>query len=263
MIARVVTKCLHARWQVIKVEHLKQGILKGEYHFTIDLLFDWFGISSMTTDNFCFYLQNIKSKQAKQEVNCTLILPPLVFPLQGYADRGIAHHHKYRPLWLQLLITIVTRLLYRPQVAWLQNLVLVKGGGGKLQAHTTCFQNVFVWCSFWVWKLLLASSRLTFSLWLATFKWLHFILIVMVSAGLRATFYFAAKALTPLAQVQENIYFKKNCCSVHIIHKFSADMHPHFKASVDTVAKSVCFSLRTFGSQLIKFSKLASSHCYQ
>jgi len=23
-----------------------------------DLLFDWFGISCMTTDNFCFYLQN-------------------------------------------------------------------------------------------------------------------------------------------------------------------------------------------------------------
>jgi hypothetical protein len=35
-----------------------QGILKGKYHCTIDLLFDWFGISCMTTDNFCFYLQN-------------------------------------------------------------------------------------------------------------------------------------------------------------------------------------------------------------
>jgi hypothetical protein len=27
-------------------------------HCTINLLFDWFGISCMTTDNFCFYLQN-------------------------------------------------------------------------------------------------------------------------------------------------------------------------------------------------------------
>ncbi len=37
----------------------RQGMLKrGEYHCTIDLLFDWFGISCMTTDNFCFYLQN-------------------------------------------------------------------------------------------------------------------------------------------------------------------------------------------------------------
>jgi hypothetical protein len=37
---------------------LNQGILKGKYLCTIDLLFDWFGISCMTTDNFCFYLQN-------------------------------------------------------------------------------------------------------------------------------------------------------------------------------------------------------------
>jgi hypothetical protein len=35
-----------------------QGIIKGEYHCTVDLLFDWFGISCMTTDIFCFYLQN-------------------------------------------------------------------------------------------------------------------------------------------------------------------------------------------------------------
>ena len=31
---------------------------RGKYHCTIDLLFDWFGISCMMTDNFCFYLQN-------------------------------------------------------------------------------------------------------------------------------------------------------------------------------------------------------------
>ncbi len=30
----------------------------GKYHCTIDLLFDWFGISCMTTDIFCFYSQN-------------------------------------------------------------------------------------------------------------------------------------------------------------------------------------------------------------
>jgi len=41
--------------------HIKQsgqGILKGKYNRTIELLFDWFEISCMTTDNFCFYLQN-------------------------------------------------------------------------------------------------------------------------------------------------------------------------------------------------------------
>ncbi len=33
-----------------------QGILKGEDHCTIDLLFVWLGISCLTTANFCFYL---------------------------------------------------------------------------------------------------------------------------------------------------------------------------------------------------------------
>ncbi len=32
--------------------------LTGKYHCTIDLLLDWFGISCMTADNFCFYLPN-------------------------------------------------------------------------------------------------------------------------------------------------------------------------------------------------------------
>jgi hypothetical protein len=32
----------------------EQGILKGKYHCTVDLLFDWFGISCMTADNFCY-----------------------------------------------------------------------------------------------------------------------------------------------------------------------------------------------------------------
>jgi hypothetical protein len=30
----------------------------GKYHCTVDLLFDWFRISCMTTEIFCFYLQN-------------------------------------------------------------------------------------------------------------------------------------------------------------------------------------------------------------
>jgi len=36
----------------------------------------------MTTDNFCFYLQN-RQFQTKQEVDSTVILPPLVFPGTG------------------------------------------------------------------------------------------------------------------------------------------------------------------------------------
>ncbi len=37
---------------------LTREYYRGKYHCTINLLFDWFGINSMTTDNFCFYLQN-------------------------------------------------------------------------------------------------------------------------------------------------------------------------------------------------------------
>ncbi len=54
----------------------------GKYHYTIDLLFDWFAlvcsakkiVSSHTAD----------SKPVKQEVNSTVILPPLVFPGLGF-----------------------------------------------------------------------------------------------------------------------------------------------------------------------------------
>ncbi len=60
----------------------KTGNTKGgrKYHCTADLLFDWFGISCMTTDNFCFCLQTDLSKPVQQEVNGTVILPPLVLP---------------------------------------------------------------------------------------------------------------------------------------------------------------------------------------
>ncbi len=54
--------------------------LRGKYHCTISLLFDWFGISCMAIDNFCFYLQNRVIQTSKQEVNGTVILPLLVFP---------------------------------------------------------------------------------------------------------------------------------------------------------------------------------------
>ncbi len=39
-------------------KHLSREHLRGKYSCTIDLRFDWFGISYMTTDNFCFYLLN-------------------------------------------------------------------------------------------------------------------------------------------------------------------------------------------------------------
>ncbi len=48
---------------------LNQWILSGKYNCTIDLLFDWFGISCMKIDNFYFYLQNllIQNSQTRGE----------------------------------------------------------------------------------------------------------------------------------------------------------------------------------------------------
>ncbi len=61
----------------------KPGNTKGgKYRCTIDLLFDWFGISCMTTDNFCFYLQNrlIQTSQTGGQ----RYSPPLVFPARTH-----------------------------------------------------------------------------------------------------------------------------------------------------------------------------------
>jgi hypothetical protein len=66
----------------------------GKYHCTIDLLFDWFGISSMTTCNFCFYLQNrlIQTSQTGgQQYRDT---PPLVFPDCIYKQRYHSNMHR-------------------------------------------------------------------------------------------------------------------------------------------------------------------------
>ncbi len=52
---------------------------RGKFHCTIDLLFDWFGVSCITTI-FVFIFKTDESKLEKQEVNSIVILPPLVFP---------------------------------------------------------------------------------------------------------------------------------------------------------------------------------------
>ncbi len=55
---------------------------RGKYHCSIDLLFDWF-VSCHTAN----------SKPVKQEVNRTVILPPLVFPGSSIAvKRGLRLH---------------------------------------------------------------------------------------------------------------------------------------------------------------------------
>jgi hypothetical protein len=52
----------------------------GKYQCSVDPLFDSFGISCMTMDNFLFIFKTDSFKPVKQEVKSTVILPPLVFP---------------------------------------------------------------------------------------------------------------------------------------------------------------------------------------
>jgi hypothetical protein len=58
-----------------------QGILKGKYHCTIDLLIDWFGLVSLQIKTKLVSCHTADSKPVKQVVNGTVILP-LVFPVQ-------------------------------------------------------------------------------------------------------------------------------------------------------------------------------------
>jgi hypothetical protein len=75
----------------------------GKYHCTIDLLFDWFGISCMTTDNFCFYLQNrlIQTSQTGGQ-QYTDISP---FSIPCFGQRRIDRLHNGTscpPAWFRL-----------------------------------------------------------------------------------------------------------------------------------------------------------------
>ena len=67
--------------------------LSGKYHYTVDLMFDWFGISSMTTDNFCFYFQNRLIQTSKTggqwySDTCPFSIPWTTFPSNKQAKSG-------------------------------------------------------------------------------------------------------------------------------------------------------------------------------
>ncbi len=53
----------------------------GKYHCTLDLLFDWFGLVCFANKKTKIVsCQTADFTPVKQEVNGTVILPPLVFP---------------------------------------------------------------------------------------------------------------------------------------------------------------------------------------
>jgi hypothetical protein len=54
---------------------LVQEILKGKYHCTIDLLFDWFGISCMTTDNLFLFAKQTNPNQSNRRSTVQLYFP--------------------------------------------------------------------------------------------------------------------------------------------------------------------------------------------
>jgi hypothetical protein len=68
-----------------------------KYHCTIDLLFGWFGLvcfANKNKKNICCHTAD--SKPVKQEVNSTVILPPLVFPAFGQLS---LHRWPFGRLW--------------------------------------------------------------------------------------------------------------------------------------------------------------------
>jgi len=61
-----------------------QGILKGKYHCTIDLLCDWLGLFCFANKTKIVSCHTADTKPVKQEVNSRVILPPLVFPASSW-----------------------------------------------------------------------------------------------------------------------------------------------------------------------------------
>jgi hypothetical protein len=62
----------------VVIKRLNQGILKGKYQCSVDLLFDWFGLACFANKTKNVSSHTADSKPVKQEVNGTAILPPLV-----------------------------------------------------------------------------------------------------------------------------------------------------------------------------------------
>ncbi len=60
----------------LELLELDQGMQKGKYHCTIDLLLDWFRKSVLQIKTKIVSCHRADSKSVKQEVNGTVILPP-------------------------------------------------------------------------------------------------------------------------------------------------------------------------------------------
>jgi hypothetical protein len=75
-------------------EPLSREYKMGKYHFTIDLLFDWFGISCMTTDNVCFYVQNRLIQKNQTGGQWYSDTSPFSIPCLIHLFYQLCHHHR-------------------------------------------------------------------------------------------------------------------------------------------------------------------------
>jgi hypothetical protein len=73
----------------------------GKYHCNIDLLFDWFGLVCLKIKTKIFNCHAADSKPVKQEVNSTVILPPLVFPAQSLQGFHLGKYFQLSPIFVE------------------------------------------------------------------------------------------------------------------------------------------------------------------
>ncbi len=77
----------------------------GKYHCTVDLLFDWFGISFVTAEFFCFYWQNRLIQTSQTGGPWYSDTSPLSIPWTWYQlvsfviAKYITYHHGIMMMW--------------------------------------------------------------------------------------------------------------------------------------------------------------------
>ncbi len=72
------TVCLNMKFLMNSREYYRE-----KYHCTVDLLFDWFRLVCFANKTKIVSCHTADSKPVKQEVYGTVILPPLVFPVNS------------------------------------------------------------------------------------------------------------------------------------------------------------------------------------
>jgi hypothetical protein len=73
--------------------------LRGKYHYSVDLLFDWFGLICFVNETNIVSCPTADSKPVRQEVNSTLVFPGKVLSLAPACQNlnlGVLKHEIYK-----------------------------------------------------------------------------------------------------------------------------------------------------------------------